>query len=152
MRGEGGPVDEQVGPEQCIFCKIAAKQAPAHVAYEDARTLCFMDLFPAADGHVLVIPKRHAVNLLDCEDADLAAIGPLARRLARAMRRVFAPDGIGVFQLNGAAAGQTVFHYHVHLIPRRRGEAMHIHGRGQGDARHLAQNAARLAEALGEAG
>jgi histidine triad (HIT) family protein len=145
-------VDEQLAPEQCIFCKIVSKQAPAHVVREDARTLVFMDLFPAADGHVLLIPKRHAVNLLDCEDADLAAIAPLARRVAQAMRRVLAPDGIGVFQLNGAAAGQTVFHYHVHLIPRRKGEAMHIHGRAQGDAARLAHNAAQLAAALDELG
>lgn len=143
-------MDEQVTPEQCIFCKIVRKQAPAHVVREDAHTLVFMDLFPASDGHVLVIPKRHAVNLLDCEDADLAAIAPLARRVAQALRRVLAPDGIGVFQLNGAAAGQTVFHYHVHLIPRRKGEALHIHGRAQGDARRLAENAARLAQALEE--
>ena len=143
-------MDEKIALDQCIFCKIIKKEAPAHVVREDERTLVFMDLFPASDGHVLVIPRRHAVNLLDCEDADLAAIGPLARHVAQAMRRVFAPDGIGVFQLNGAAAGQTVFHYHVHLIPRRRGEAMHIHGRGQGDPARLAANAARLAEALEE--
>lgn len=141
-------MDERITPEQCIFCKIVRKEAPAHVVTEDARTLVFMDLFPATDGHVLVIPRRHAVNLLDCEDADLAAIGPLLRRLARAMRRAFTPDGIGVFQLNGAAAGQTVFHYHVHLIPRRKGGSMQIHGRAQGDPARLAENAARLAEAL----
>jgi histidine triad (HIT) family protein len=141
-------VDERIPPEQCIFCKIVKKEAPAHIVREDARTLVFMDLFPAADGHVLVIPKFHAINLLDSEDADLAAIGPLSRRLAAAMRKVFAPDGIGVFQLNGAAAGQTVFHYHLHLIPRRIGEPMHLHGRAQGDPARLASNAARLAEAL----
>ena len=143
-------MDERIAPEQCIFCKIVKKEAPAHIVREDARTLVFMDLFPASNGHVLVIPKHHAVNLLDSDDADLAAIGPLSRRLAKAMRRVFAPDGIGVFQLNGAAAGQTVFHYHLHLIPRRAGEAMHLHGRAQGDPKQLADNAARLAEALEE--
>jgi histidine triad (HIT) family protein len=143
-------VDERIPPEHCIFCKIVKKEAPAHVVREDARTLVFMDLFPAADGHVLVIPKFHAINLLDSEDADLAAIGPLSRRLATAMRKVFAPDGIGVFQLNGAAAGQTVWHYHLHLIPRRAGEPMHLHGRAQGDPARLASNAARLAEALAD--
>jgi histidine triad (HIT) family protein len=134
-------VDERIPPEQCIFCKIVKKEAPAHIVRENDRTLVFMDLFPAADGHVLVIPKFHAINLL---------IGPLSRRLAQAMRKVFAPDGIGVFQLNGAAAGQTVFHYHLHLIPRRVGEPMTLHGRKQGDAARLASNAARLAEALEE--
>jgi histidine triad (HIT) family protein len=143
-------VDERIPPEQCIFCKIVRKEAPAHVVRDDARALVFMDLFPAADGHVLVIPKRHAVNLLDCDDADLAAIGPLSRRVAQAMRKVFAPDGIGVFQLNGAAAGQTVFHYHLHLIPRRKGEPLALHGRAQGDPAKLASNAARLAEVLEE--
>lgn len=141
-------MNERVPPEQCIFCKIVAKQAPAHVVHEGERTLAFMDLFPAADGHVLVIPKRHATNLLECDDADLAAVGARSRRIATAMREVLRVPGIGVFQLNGAAAGQTVFHYHVHLIPRRVGEGLAIHGRGQGDPQRLAQIAGQLAQAL----
>jgi histidine triad (HIT) family protein len=144
-------MNERIEPAQCIFCKIVAREAPAHIVYEDATTLAFLDLFPAAEGHLLVIPKRHVINLLDSDDGDLAAIGPLTRRLAQAQRRALAPDGIGVFQLNGAAAGQTVFHYHVHLIPRREGEAMTLHGRVQGDATRLADVAARLAKALREA-
>jgi histidine triad (HIT) family protein len=141
-------MNERVAPEQCIFCKIAGKQASAHVVHEDERTLAFMDLFPVADGHVLVIPKRHATNLLDCEDADLAAVIARSRRIAGAMRDVLGLKGIGVFQLNGAAAGQTVFHYHMHLIPRREGEGLAIHGRGQGDPVRLAEIAAHLAKAL----
>jgi histidine triad (HIT) family protein len=143
-------VNENVSPEQCIFCKIVRKVAPAHVVHEDERTLVFMDLFPAADGHVLIIPKRHATNLLDCEDADLAAVGARSRRVADAMRRVLGLEGIGVFQLNGAVAGQTVFHYHVHLIPRRRGEGLHLHGRSQGDATRLTELASQIATAMRE--
>jgi histidine triad (HIT) family protein len=141
-------VDERIPAEQCIFCKIVARQAPAHVVYEDAATLAFMDLFPAAEGHLLVIPKRHVINLLDSDDADLARIGPLARRLAHAQRRALEPDGIAVVQLNGAAAGQTVWHYHLHLIPRRKGDSMQVHGRVQGDAARLADVAKRIAAEL----
>jgi histidine triad (HIT) family protein len=141
-------VNERITPEQCIFCKIVARQAPAHVVYEDAQLLAFMDLFPASEGHLLVIPKRHAINLLDSEEGDLAAISPLTRRLAHAQRRALAPDGIAVVQLNGAAAGQTVWHYHVHLIPRRKGDSMQVHGRVQGEAAQLADVAKRIAAEL----
>jgi histidine triad (HIT) family protein len=118
--------------------------------HEDERTLAFMDLFPVADGHVLVIPKAHCSNLLDAELEDLRAVAAHSRSVARAIRGVLAPDGIGTFQLNGAAAGQTVFHYHLHLIPRRAGEGLQIHGRGQGDPARLAEVAARLAAAVAE--
>jgi histidine triad (HIT) family protein len=141
-------VDERIPPEQCIFCKIVAREAPAHVVYEDATLLAFMDLFPACEGHLLVIPKRHAINLLDSDDGDLAAIAPLTRRLAHAQRRALGPDGIAVVQLNGAAAGQTVWHYHVHLIPRRRGDSMQVHGRVQGEAARLAEIAKQIAAEL----
>jgi histidine triad (HIT) family protein len=141
-------VDERIEPEQCIFCRIVARQAPAHVVYEDAQLLAFMDLFPASEGHLLVIPKRHVINLLDSDDGDLAAISPLTRRLAQAQRRALAPDGIAVVQLNGAAAGQTVWHYHVHLIPRRKGDSMQVHGRVQGEAEQLADVAKRIAAEL----
>jgi len=143
-------VNERIEPSHCIFCKIVAGDAPAYVVHEDERTLAFMDLFPVADGHVLVIPKAHCSNLLDAELEDLRAVAAHSRSVARAIRGVLAPDGIGTFQLNGAAAGQTVFHYHLHLIPRRAGEGLQIHGRGQGDPARLAEVAARLAAAVAE--
>jgi histidine triad (HIT) family protein len=145
-------VDERIDPKDCIFCKIVAGEAPAHRVHEDERTLAFMDLFPVADGHVLVIPKAHCHNLLDAELDDLRAVGARSRSLARAIREVLSPDGIGTFQLNGAAAGQTVFHYHLHLIPRRAGDALQIHGRGRGDPARLAEVASRLAEAVAREG
>jgi histidine triad (HIT) family protein len=143
-------VNERVDPAACIFCRIVAKQAPAHVVFEDATTLAFMDIFPVADGHVLVIPKAHAGNLLETPPADLAAVISRSRQIARAIREVLAPDGIGVFQLNGAAAGQTVFHYHMHLIPRKQGDSLQVHSRTPGDPVRLADVAARLARALRE--
>jgi histidine triad (HIT) family protein len=138
-------VDERIDPAACIFCRIVAKQAPAHVVLEDDATLAFMDIFPVADGHVLVIPKAHASNLLDTQPADLAAVIARSRQIARAIREVLAPDGIGVFQLNGTAAGQTVFHYHMHLIPRKQGDALQVHSRTAGDPARLAELARQLA-------
>jgi histidine triad (HIT) family protein len=132
----------------CIFCRIVAGEAPAHVVWDDERTLTFLDIFPAAEGHVLVIPKRHAETLFEADHEDLCAVMARSRVVAHALRRVLAPDGLGVYQLNGAAAGQTVFHYHMHLIPRRRGEELRIHGRRPGDPARLTELAARLAEAL----
>jgi histidine triad (HIT) family protein len=136
------------GTTDCIFCKIVSGEAPAHVVCEDERTLAFMDIFPVAEGHTLIIPKRHGENLFDTDEACLQAVIARSRQVGRAIRRVLAPDGIGVHQLNGAAAGQTVFHYHMHLIPRNQGDALALHGRKPGDPEALASLAARLGEAL----
>lgn len=141
-------MDERVAPGECIFCKIVSGGAPAHRVFEDDRTLVFMDIFPVADGHTLVIPKAHSSNLLDASEPDLEAVIATSRAVAHALREVIAPDGIGVFQLNGAAAGQTVFHYHVHLIPRMRGDSLRVHSRTPGDPARLAEIAAKLAGAI----
>lgn len=130
----------------CIFCSIVAGESPAHRVYEDDRTLVFMDLFPAHEGHALVIPKAHRENLFEVEPEDLCAVIRQSRSLAAALRAVFEPDGIAVMQLNGAAAGQTVFHYHMHLIPRMTGEAFGVHGKRRADDARLAEHATRLAE------
>lgn len=132
----------------CIFCAIAAGRAPAHRVYEDDRVLIFMDLFPAHEGHALVVPRRHADDLFEIEPEDLAAVAAQSSALAEAQRAVLAPDGIAVMQLNGAAAGQTVFHYHMHLIPRMAGEPFGVHGKQRGDDARLADLARRLAEAF----
>ncbi len=141
-------MNERAAPDGCIFCKIVGGEAPADRVYEDERTLIFMDLFPVADGHTLVIPKAHCRNLLEAEEQDLEAVIVNSRRLAHAIREIFEPDGIGVFQLNGAAAGQTVFHYHMHLIPRMQGDALQIHSRTRGDPERLAETARRLAAVI----
>lgn len=138
--------------EGCIFCRIVDGTLPCHRVYEDQRTLAFMDIFPVADGHTLVITKQHAATIFEADEASLAAVMAAARRIAHAIRRVLAPDGLMVFQLNGAAAMQTVFHYHMHLLPRRDGEPLALHTRVPGDPARLAEVAARLAAALGSAG
>jgi histidine triad (HIT) family protein len=136
------------GSADCIFCRIVRREAPAHVVFEDQRTLAFMDIFPVADGHTLIIPKAHCDDLFGADPDDLRAVIDRSREIAHAIRRVLAPDGLGVFQLNGAAAGQTVFHYHMHLIPRSRGASMAIHSRTPGDSARMAEIAKQLAEAV----
>ena len=132
----------------CIFCRIVSGEAPCHGVYEDEQVLAFMDIAPVGDGHLLVIPKRHYENLLDADEASMLAVMSVSRRLAHALKRALSPDGIGVHQLNGAAAGQTVFHYHMHLIPRKHGDPIAVHGRTPGDPKRLAENARRITEAL----
>jgi histidine triad (HIT) family protein len=135
----------------CIFCQIVRGTAPSHRVYEDEQVLAFMDIFPVGDGHVLVIPKRHYETLLEADEESMLAVMRASRRIAHAQRRALSPDGIGVHQLNGAAAGQTVFHYHMHLIPRNHGDPIAFHGRKAGDPARLAETARRIAAAL-EAG
>jgi histidine triad (HIT) family protein len=133
--------------DDCIFCRIASGELPCHRVYEDERVLAFMDIFPVADGHTLVITKQHAATIFDADPASLAAVMAASRRIADAIRTVLAPDGLMVFQLNGAAAMQTVFHYHMHLLPRREGEPLALHTRVPGDPARLAEVAGQLAAA-----
>jgi histidine triad (HIT) family protein len=132
----------------CIFCSIVQGAAPSHRVYEAPTVLAFLDIFPVGDGHVLVIPKRHYENLLEADEESMLAVMSASHRIAQAIQRALRPDGIGVHQLNGSAAGQTVFHYHMHLIPRMHGDPIAFHGRKPGDPKRLAENARRIAEAL----
>ena len=102
----------------CVFCKIRDGQIPSLKIYEDDRTLAFMDINPVTHGHCLVIPKAHAATLFDAEVEDLQAVIAAAQQVARAIREALAPDGLNMLQANGAAAFQSVPHFHVHLIPR----------------------------------
>jgi histidine triad (HIT) family protein len=108
----------------CIFCRIVARQIPATVVYEDEHTLAFMDLGQVNPGHVLVAVKKHAENLYALDDTQAGAVLRAAAQVASAIRDAFTPPGLSVYQANGKAAGQTVFHYHVHLVPRHDGDGM----------------------------
>ncbi|MCK6554997.1 HIT family protein [Candidatus Binatia bacterium] len=132
----------------CIFCRIVSGEAPAHRVYEDAETLAFMDIFPVTDGHTLVITREHWADVFDTSEEGLAAVARTAHRVGQAIRRALNPDGLMVFQLNGRAAGQTVFHYHMHLMPRADGEPLQLHTRVPGDPARLQELAARLSAAL----
>jgi histidine triad (HIT) family protein len=108
----------------CVFCRIVAKEIPAAVVYEDEQTIAFMDAGQVNPGHVLVAAKGHAENLYELNDTQAAALLRAAARVARAIRDAFAPQGLSVYQANGKAAWQTVFHYHMHLVPRTAGDGM----------------------------
>jgi histidine triad (HIT) family protein len=132
----------------CIFCRIVSGDAPSHRVFEDDEVLVFMDIQPVAEGHTLIIPRRHYENLFEASEDAMAAVARVSVRIARAIRAAFEPDGVFVAQTNGVAAGQTVFHYHLHLIPRWHGGALQLHGRKTADPSDLAQHATRIAEAL----
>lgn len=133
----------------CIFCKIVRGEIPAIKVYEDDLTLAFMDIQPASPGHTLVIAKAHASNLLDIAETDLLAVTATTQRVARAVQQTLAPDGIRINQFNGTAAGQTVFHYHVHIIPMWEGQKIGAHGRAPAASDELKALAAQIRDALG---
>ena len=110
----------------CIFCRIVAKQIPASIVCEDDHTLAFMDLGQVNPGHVLVAVKKHAANLFELEVAQAEAIARANVKISKAIKKAFEPEGLSVYQANGKAAGQTVFHYHVHLLPRHADDGMEL--------------------------
>lgn len=104
--------------ENCIFCKIVAKQAPVSVLYEDDSVMAFMDIRPLSAGHALVIPKAHYVDIFDIPAKDLAAVIVASKAVAAAVKKAVGADGISIIEQNGKAAGQDVFHLHAHVVPR----------------------------------
>jgi histidine triad (HIT) family protein len=110
----------------CLFCKIVAGELPATVVAEDERTLAFMDINPATRGHALVIPREHAADLLEIGQEDLAAVAAAAKRLAACAKEALGADGVNLINSCGAAAWQTVFHFHVHVIPRYRDDPLKL--------------------------
>ncbi len=112
--------------DDCIFCAIAAHQATASIIYEDEETLAFLDLHPLVRGHTLVIPRLHCANIFELKDGVGDAVMRTAIRIASALRAELAPDGLNLLQSNGRAAGQTVFHFHFHLVPRWSQDALFL--------------------------
>ncbi len=108
----------------CIFCRIAAGEIPATKVYEDEDVLAMADINPITDGHILIIPKKHATNIYDIDPAALGRLHQTARRVAAAVKEALSPDGLVVLQLNEPAAGQVVMHYHLHLVPRFQGDGV----------------------------
>ncbi|RYF82052.1 MAG: HIT family protein [Comamonadaceae bacterium] len=136
-------------PGQCIFCKLVAGEIPAARVHEDALTIAFMDIGQVNPGHVLVATKRHAVTVLDLTPDEAAAVMQTAQRVARAAEQAFAPEGLMLAQFNGRAAGQTVFHFHMHVVPRHSDDGMAQSWRRQEPGAEVLQGyAARLREAL----
>ena len=108
--------------ENCIFCKIANGEIPAATLYEDENFRVILDLGPASQGHALILPKSHAANIYELSDEMAAKAMILAKKMATAMTAALKCDGFNIVQNNGECAGQTVFHFHMHLIPRYKGD------------------------------
>ena len=134
--------------DACIFCRIVAGEAPGYFVYEGARVVAFLDIDQAAPGHLLIVPRVHVAHWWELSAEDAARIAVIARPLMRALLRAMGADGVRVLQTNGRAAGQDVFHVHVHLIPRW------VDGRPAGatrlSAQAMAERAAKLRAALAE--
>ncbi len=133
-----------------IFAKILRGEANAHVVLDEEHCLAFMDLMPQSPGHTLIIPREPAENIFDLSAESLAVVVATTQRVARAVKAAFQPAGVMILQLNGADAGQTVFHIHFHVIPRYPGEGLTLHARSIADPVELGENAARLRAALGK--
>jgi histidine triad (HIT) family protein len=110
----------------CIFCKIVAGTLPGAIIDEDERTIAFMDISPATRGHALVIPRNHAANVLEIEPEELAATIKAAQRLAARITDRLGADGVNLLNSCGSAAWQTVFHFHIHVIPRYQGDPLRL--------------------------
>ena len=130
--------------DDCIFCQILNEQAPCYAVHETRYTKTFLDVFPAAPGHCLIVTKDHYQNIFEATPEAISMVGHVSTLIAHAVKDELQCDGVGIFQLNGAAAGQTVFHYHMHVIPRNVGEDIVIHARKPGDPDELEAMAARL--------
>ena len=110
----------------CIFCKIIAGEIPCFKLFENDETLAFMDINPANEGHALVIPKEHAADVHAVSDAAITATVTTAKKIAAAVDITLNPDGLNLLQCNGPAAAQSVFHFHMHVLPRREGDELKL--------------------------
>lgn len=132
----------------CIFCKIVAGELPATIVDEDERTIAFMDINPATRGHALVIPRAHTPDLLSIEPNELGAVVGAAQRLAARAKQHLGADGINLINSCGASAWQTVFHFHIHVVPRYEGDPLRLPWvPTPGDAAEIASAATALGPA-----
>jgi histidine triad (HIT) family protein len=129
----------------CIFCKIVAGQMRCFNLLEDGETLAFMDIYPANDGHCLVVAKDHYPTIFEINDEALAAISRSAARVARAVNQALSPVGLNLVQANGPGAGQSVTHFHIHVIPRNRDDDLKLNwGAKPGDPKTIAAIAEKI--------
>jgi len=135
--------------DDCIFCKIVVGQMPCFKLLEDDETLSFMDIYPANDGHCLVIAKEHYPTLFDISDEAHAAVSRAVRRVAQAVQRALSPAGLNLVQANGRGAQQSVEHFHVHVLPRKLGDQLSLNwGAKPGDPETIAALAEKIRASL----
>ena len=133
-----------------IFAKILRGEAPAFKVFEDEYSLAFMDVMPQVDGHTLVIPKCEAQDLLDADPLVLAQTIQTVQKVTAAVKTAFSAPGVMLAQLNGSAAGQTVFHLHFHIMPRHEGLALGMHAREMQDFEILEAHAEKIRKCLND--
>lgn len=117
--------------DNCIFCKIAAGEIPSNTVYEDEIFRVILDIAPANPGHCLILPKAHAADIFELDEALVGKAAVLAKKIASAVKKAVKADGINIIQNNGAAAGQSVSHYHVHVVPRFNGDRVQLNTEGK---------------------
>ena len=132
--------------DKCIFCDIVAGKLPAYKLYEDELFVAILDRFPVNPGHTLIIPKFHAEDIFGLCEKEALQIMPLAQKLVGRIKEVLNPNGFNILQNNGKAAGQVVFHYHMHIIPRFAGDGVKINPMSHGDVseKELEEVAAKI--------
>ena len=129
----------------CVFCRIVAGEVPSFTLFEDEATLALMDINPANEGHALVIPKEHAIDLYSVSEEALARTAVTARKVAAAVARTLHPDGLNLVQCNGPAAAQSVMHFHVHVLPRATDDGLSMNwGLKLGDIEAIGRLAERV--------
>ena len=134
----------------CIFCMILAGEVPFFKVYEDATTLAFMDINPANEGHCLAIPKSHFDTIYAAAAGEVGEVAETARKVAKAVNEVVKPDGLNLIQSNGPGAGQSVMHFHIHILPRRLGDELKINWRlKRGNSEAIAKLAEKIRARLG---
>ena len=134
----------------CIFCTIVEGKAPAEVVYEDEATVAFMDINPANPGHVLVVPRQHVRDVFGIDEETAAAVMRAAVRVARAIKAALQPDGVNLMQASGPAAFQSVFHFHLHVVPRWWDDSLKLPWRPTpGDPSAIRAAASRIREHVG---
>lgn len=137
----------------CVFCRIAAGTIPASVVYGDERCIAFMDIGQVNPGHVLVATRAHLENVFALDDDQAGAVFRATARVARAVQEAFTPQGVTLYQANGKAAFQTVFHFHIHVVPRWENDGMHLAWPAKNPPREqLEAHAARLRARLARGG
>jgi histidine triad (HIT) family protein len=135
--------------ENNVFAKVLRGEIPCHKIYEDEDTLAFLDIMPRTPGHALVITKEKARDLFDVSPQALARLMSVVQKLAPKIKDAMGAEGVLIQQFNGAAAGQTVFHLHVHIVPRKEGETLKPHAGKMEDQAKLAATAEKIRKALG---
>jgi histidine triad (HIT) family protein len=131
--------------DSCIFCKIAQKQVPSTLVYEDEKTVAFLDIRPLNEGHTLVIPKEHYENIFDIPKELICHVHGVTKRVAITVEKATHADGISIIQQNGEAAGQEIFHLHVHVIPRYKGQKLpRFSELSEADREKLSRTAAKI--------